>query len=194
MDQVEFLQDGNTRFSGFKFLIDGQMPTAFCHEPHNGTSWNTSTWDPETFKQAVRTLHDTGLQICVHCVGDAAVDLALDAFEAAMNANPRPDPRHRLEHAVLTTPEVHPADQGPRRRGQRQPACLSSSAGMRTVSMFGAEQNRRAMVPREWLETGILMSHRLGRAHHPWPTRRQSLPGRCCARPSLRKCSARSNS
>ena len=108
VDQVEFLQEGNTRFSGFKFLIDGQMPTAYCHEPHNGQAWNISTWEAQNFKDTVRTLHDTGLQVAVHCFGDAANDLALDAFEAAMNANPRPDPRHRLEHAIITTPEATP--------------------------------------------------------------------------------------
>ncbi len=38
-----------------------------------------------------------------HTVGDAALDMALDAIEDAMNANPRPDPRHRIEHSVLNT-------------------------------------------------------------------------------------------
>ncbi len=98
--------DESMRFAGFKFLLDGQAKMAYCHEPHNGERWDTPTWDPQNFKDAVRSLHDTGLQICVHCAGDAAVDLTLDAFEEAMNANPRPDPRHRIEHCILTTPEA----------------------------------------------------------------------------------------
>jgi len=102
LNVVEHYQDAYTRFAGFKFLIDGQATTFYCHEPHTGVSWQTTTWEVGSFKQAVRALHDTGLQVCVHCGGDAAVDLALDAFEEAMNANPRSDPRHRLEHAVLT--------------------------------------------------------------------------------------------
>jgi predicted amidohydrolase YtcJ len=56
------------------------------------------------FKDTVKSLHDIGLQICVHCIGDAAADLTLEAYEAAMNANPRSDPRHRIEHAIITTP------------------------------------------------------------------------------------------
>ena len=54
-------------------------------------------------KEAVSTLHAAGYQCAFHVVGDAAVDLALDAIEYAMNRAPRPAPRHRLEHAVLNT-------------------------------------------------------------------------------------------
>ena len=106
VDQVEHYQDDFSRFAGYKFLIDGQSPTAYCHQPHSGTSWDMPTWDPDEFKSIIRTLHDTGLQICTHCIGDAAADLALDAYEAAMNASPRSDPRHRLEHLILTTPQA----------------------------------------------------------------------------------------
>ena len=98
--QVENYQDDFSRFAGYKFLIDGQSPTAYCHQPHSGTSWDMPTWDPEEYKSVIRTLHDIGLQICTHCIGDAAADLALDAYEGAMNASPRSDPRHRLEHLI----------------------------------------------------------------------------------------------
>ena len=39
IDQVQVIQDNVTRFVGYKFLIDGQGPTAYCHEPHNGVEW-----------------------------------------------------------------------------------------------------------------------------------------------------------
>jgi predicted amidohydrolase YtcJ len=86
------------RLGGFKLQIDGQATTAYCHEPHDGITWDKPHWEPEAFKKTVSTLHDAGYQICVHAVGDARVDLVLDTYEAAMNANPRPDPRHRIEH------------------------------------------------------------------------------------------------
>jgi predicted amidohydrolase YtcJ len=102
------IQDNPTefmRFAGYKFLIDGQLPTWYTHEPHPGISWQMTTWEPKMFKKAIRQLHDTGLQVAVHCGGDASFDLVLDAYEEAMNANPRPDPRHRIEHGTLTKPE-----------------------------------------------------------------------------------------
>ncbi|MCJ7433073.1 MAG: amidohydrolase [Anaerolineales bacterium] len=154
VDQVEVIQDGVTRFRGFKFLIDGQGPTAHCHEPHNGVEWRLPTWDPQMFKDTVKTLHDTGLQICVHCIGDAATDLVLEAYEAAMNTNPRPDPRHRIEHAVITTEQ---ATQKMRDLGvvvSTQPAFIYLfGEGWKTL--FNPQQMERIMVTREWINSGV---------------------------------------
>jgi predicted amidohydrolase YtcJ len=154
VDQVDVIQNEVTRFRGYKFLIDGQGPTAFCHAPHNGIEWQLPTWDPDMFKDKVKSLHNTGLQICVHCIGDAAADLVLDAYEAAMNANPRSDPRHRIEHAILTTAE---ATQRMKDLGvivSTQPAFLYLFADGWN-SLFGAQRMERIMVTREWLESGV---------------------------------------
>ena len=48
--------------------------------------------------------HAAELQVCVHCVGDGAVEQALTAFERVLGALPRRDHRHRIEHAELITP------------------------------------------------------------------------------------------
>jgi predicted amidohydrolase YtcJ len=132
----------------------GKGPTAYCHEPHNGVEWQLTTWDPQMFKDTVRSLHDTGLQICVHCIGDAAADLTLEAYEAAMNANPRSDPRHRIEHAVLTTAQ---ATQKMRDLGvvvSTQPAFIYLF-GEGWISLFGSERMDRIMVTQEWIRSGV---------------------------------------
>ena len=152
--QVENYQDDFSRFAGYKFLIDGQTPTAYCHQPHTGTSWDMPTWDPEEFKSVICTLHDTGLQISTHCVGDAAADLALDAYEAAMNASPRSDPRHRLEHLILTTPQATT-----RMRDLGVIASVNPHfifvGGDSYENNFGPERMNRIIVTREWLDAGV---------------------------------------
>ena len=152
--QVENYQDDFSRFAGYKFLIDGQTPTAYCHQPHTGTSWDMPTWDPEEFKSVIRTLHDTGLQISTHCVGDAAADLALDAYEAAMNASPRSDARHRLEHLILTTPQATT-----RMRVLGVIASVNPHfifvGGDSYENNFGPERMNRIIVTREWLDAGV---------------------------------------
>ncbi len=45
--------------------------------------------------------HREGYQIAVHGNGDAAIDDILAAFEAAQKSFPRPDVRHRIEHAQM---------------------------------------------------------------------------------------------
>ncbi len=154
VDQVQPFDDSLARFAGYKFLIDGQGPTAYCHEPHNGVEWRMPTWDPKMFKDTILSLHDRGLQICVHCIGDAAADLTLEAYEAAMNANPRRDPRHRIEHAVVTTPQ---ATQKMKDLGvivSTQPAFIYLF-GEGWKRNFTPAQMRRIVVTREWLDAGV---------------------------------------
>jgi predicted amidohydrolase YtcJ len=167
LKEIERYQDKFMRFAGYKFLLDGQMKMAYCHQPHTGVRWDLPTWEPESFKKAVKALHDTGLQICVHCVGDAAVDLTLDAFEAAMKANPRTDPRHRIEHCVLTTPQ---ATQRIKDLGVvvcTQPQFIRLG-GDQYVGLFGAERAKRIMVTREWLKAGIHLALGSDAPTTPW--------------------------
>ncbi len=149
---------------------------AYCHEPHNGERWDMPTWNPQTFKDAVRALHDTGLQICVHCAGDAATDLTLDAFEEAMNGNPRPDPRHRIEHAVITKPE---STQRMRELGvvvSTQPQFIRLG-GDGYADLFGEERARRAIVTREWLDAGVTVALGSDSPSTPWYTPQVTLFG-----------------
>ena len=154
VDQVEVLRNDVTRFAGYKFLIDGQGPTAFTHQPHNGHEWQMSTWEEQLFKDTVKSLHNTGLQICVHCIGDAAADLVLDAYEGAMNANPRTDPRHRIEHAVLTASGSTARMRDFEVVVSTQPAFIYLFADG-WLSLFGEERMDRIMVTKEWLEAGV---------------------------------------
>ena len=176
LTEVEHYRDPFMRFAGFKFLIDGQAPTAYCHQPHSGTSWDMPTWDPPTFKKTVRALHDTGLQICVHCAGDAAADLVLDAYEEAMNANPRPDPRHRIEHAVLTTPQATRRMKDLGVVVSTQPQFLRIG-GDTYVSMFGEGRRERLIVTREWLDAGVPLALGSDAPTTPWYTPQATLMG-----------------
>jgi hypothetical protein len=53
-----------------------------------------------------RTVHDAGWQIATHSNGDREIDMVLTAIERAQAANPRPDARHRIEHASVMNPEL----------------------------------------------------------------------------------------
>jgi predicted amidohydrolase YtcJ len=61
---------------------------------------------PERFAQIAVEADRRGLQIAVHAIGDGAVRIVLDGYEAALRANGRRDSRHRVEHVEL----IHPAD------------------------------------------------------------------------------------
>lgn len=176
LNEIEHYEDDFMRFAGFKFLLDGQLRMAYCHEPHNGERWDTPTWEPQSFREAIRALHDTGLQICVHCGGDAATDLTLDAFEEAMNANPRSDPRHRIEHAIITRPEStqRMVDLGVVVSTQPQFIRLGGDG---YADLFGEERARRAIVTREWLDAGVVVALGSDAPTTPWYTPQVTLTG-----------------
>ncbi len=49
----------------------------------------------------VQKAHESGLQISMHAIGDAAIEQILRAYEKALARSPRMDHRHRIEHFSL---------------------------------------------------------------------------------------------
>jgi len=60
------------------------------------------------FADIVRRADRDGLDIHVHCIGDRATRLTLDAIEAASAANPARDRRHAIAHLTLVDPQDEP--------------------------------------------------------------------------------------
>ncbi|KPF96726.1 amidohydrolase [Rhodopseudomonas sp. AAP120] len=63
---------------------------------------------PDLFKDIVLRADRDGLDIHVHCCGDRGARLCLDAFEAAIKANPPRQRRHTVCHLVVVAPEDLP--------------------------------------------------------------------------------------
>ena len=89
------------KIGGIKILFDGVWgTTAATYAPAYGTTDNFGNLSrsPEQLREEVEKAHAAGWQVWIHCNGDRAQDLALDAFEAALEKHPREDHRHRIEH------------------------------------------------------------------------------------------------
>jgi predicted amidohydrolase YtcJ len=171
------------RFAGGKCQVDGAGEASFTHEPHNGIAWNLSVWKPDDLKQVVRAFHDAGYQMSLHAFGDAAVDMALDAIEAAMNANPRPDPRHRIEHSVLNTESalLRTKDLGVVISTQPQ---MIRAFGDGAERIWGAERMQRMIPTRTWLELGVPLCLGSDAPSMPWWDPQSTLVG-CMLRLTL---------
>ena len=83
----------NSRFSlyGVKFWADGslQQETAALTKPYLNSANTGATDFPEAkMAEICRAAKEAGWPILIHCQGDAAIDDALDAIEAAYGANP----------------------------------------------------------------------------------------------------------
>ncbi|MBI4496677.1 MAG: amidohydrolase [Chloroflexi bacterium] len=59
---------------------------------------------PEVLRELVLLAHQTGFQVAIHAIEARHVAAAVEAIAAAQAAEPRPDPRHRIEHASVCPP------------------------------------------------------------------------------------------
>lgn len=102
-----------------------------------------------------------GLQISVHAVGDGAVRMVLNGYEAAAHANGPRDSRHRIEHIDVIDPEDLPRLSELGVIASMQPVHPPGSAGLPlepTTSIIG-----RAKWPMAWnwrmiVDSGAVMA------------------------------------
>jgi hypothetical protein len=97
--------------SGFvKLFMDGVIDSAtgvMVEDYASRPGWKGEPlFEPERFAAIATEADRRGLQIAVHAIGDGAVRIVLDGYEAALKANGRRDSRHRVEHVEV----IHPDD------------------------------------------------------------------------------------
>lgn len=61
--------------------------------------------DPNVMRTRIREAAAAGWSLALHAVGDAALDFALDAIEAAVRANGTPAVPNRVEHGMVVRPD-----------------------------------------------------------------------------------------
>jgi hypothetical protein len=87
--------------------IDGGTTphTAYMYEPFEGETEviNYNRLSVEDLHRFFRTADELGWDVGIHCCGDRAQDLAVDAFVEAGHAAARRDARHSIIHAYFPT-------------------------------------------------------------------------------------------
>lgn len=100
------------RLGFLKGFLDGviESRTAFMLEPYTGTTdeRGAPNYTREQLQALVNGAHAHGIPVALHAIGDAAVRMALDVYEAAQKAHPDVElvGHHRIEHIEV----VHPDD------------------------------------------------------------------------------------
>src|SRR5262249_20566071 len=105
------------RVGGIKIVVDGGFEGGLMREPYeepwgkNGTYRGLQTFPSEPYTRVVRALNQLGWRVATHAVGDAAIDLVLDAYEAADRDSTIAGKRWSIEHGFVPR-----ADRLPRMR------------------------------------------------------------------------------
>ena len=97
--------DDRLRIGPVKLFADGSIGgrSARMRRPYLGTDETLGLWmqPPEELTAKVARAHRAGFQVAIHAIGDAAIELVIDAYEGAIKAAPRPGTRHRIEHCSI---------------------------------------------------------------------------------------------
>lgn len=94
--------------SAAKIFVDGviESHTAFLLAPYLDRPGyrGVPNFTAEALSRLVTHLDREGFQLHIHAIGDAAIRMSLDAYEAAQKANGRRDARHHIAHLQLIDP------------------------------------------------------------------------------------------
>lgn len=97
------------RIGPLKMLGDGALGarTAYLSKPYADApdTRGLSVFTQEEFDTLIGYANEAGMQVAVHTIGDACLDLVLDSIEKALTAHPRGDHRHGIVHCQITRPD-----------------------------------------------------------------------------------------
>jgi len=107
--RTRFADDPALKAGAIKLVADGviESHTAAMLEPYaNRRARGDARFTQEQLNTVVTMLDRRGWQIMTHAIGDAAVRMTLDAYDAAAAANAAPERgrRHRIEHIETIDP------------------------------------------------------------------------------------------
>lgn len=107
---VTGLGDEKFKIGPAKLFTDGSStgPTIATRQPYTSDPENDGIryYEQERLNEILGEAHKNGFQITSHAQGDHAVEMVINSIEAALNSQPRPDHRHRIEHAGVTPPDL----------------------------------------------------------------------------------------
>lgn len=148
-------------FYAVKIVSDGspQQETAFQLQPYlNSSNVGLANYTAAELNALVLKVKQAGWPVSIHCNGDASLQRALDAIEAAYGSSPPPTGINRIEHCTLANP-----DQIARMKAMGvQPSHLMNNlyyygAAYRD-KIFGAERANRFNPANSYLTAGIPFS------------------------------------
>jgi predicted amidohydrolase YtcJ len=104
--------DGRLISGGVKMYMDGSggARTAWMYDDWNKNATEKDsgnagypTTPPDQYRESVALLHNAGLHVATHAIGDRAIDWVVDSYDQALAAKPVKGMRHAIIHANVPT-------------------------------------------------------------------------------------------
>jgi predicted amidohydrolase YtcJ len=164
--------DGMLRICAIKIVADGAISarTAAVAEPylHRPDYRGELSITKEELNRIIMEGYSRGYRFSVHANGERAIEMVLDVIEQAQAKHPRNDPRNRIIHCTVVTPEivarirklgVLPTIFGP----------YPYYHGDKILDAFGPKRLERMFAARTFLDAGIKVSAHSDNTAAPHP-------------------------
>ena len=176
--------DGNLVSGGVKMFMDGSggARTAWMHEDWNKNFTEKDTGNsgypttpPDAYTQIVTELHNAGVHVSTHAIGDRAIDWVIDTYAAMLAAKPTKGLRHGIIHD--NTPTDHAIDVMARLQKEFDAGYPESQGpftwwlGDNYAGNLGAERGKRLNPFRTYVKKGIIWSGGSDYGVTPFPAR-----------------------
>jgi hypothetical protein len=143
---AKLFQDGSGGGRTAATTIDYQ------HDPGNR---GITIYEQPELNERIARAHAAGFQLSAHAIGDRAITMVLDAYGAALAAEPRPDPRPRIEHCGICTPAILDRMARLGVLAIPQPSFIYE-LGDSYINNFSEEQLALSYPGRAWFDRGIV--------------------------------------
>jgi len=165
--------DAWLRIGGVKLAVDGGFEGGLMRQPYekpwdeNGTFRGLQTLETERFFALVRDLNRLDWRVATHAVGDAAIDLVLNAYEKANAERSIVNRRWSIEHAFIGRPDHLP-------RMKALGAAISAQnhlylAGPSLVQYWGTTRAGITTPAKMYLDAGLQVSSGTDAPVVPYP-------------------------
>lgn len=150
------------KVGGIKLGVDGGFEGGWMREPYEepwgqgGEFHGLQTFPTQQYVRVVSELNRLGWRVATHAVGDAAIDLVLDAYEAAHAERSIVGKRWVIEHGFVPQP-----DQFPRMKSLGLLISAQNHlyvAGPSLANYWGAERANWVTPVKAYLDAGIRVS------------------------------------
>jgi hypothetical protein len=156
------------------------------------TAWMSSSWnknfrevdgsnagyparDPDVARRQILLVHNAGLHVAVHAVGDKAIDWVMDSYAEAFRTNPTKGLRHGIIHSNI--PSEHAIQLMADFQKRYDAAYPEPSAtflwwiGDNYAANFGAERSPRLNPFKTYLDRGVMWANGSDYIVTPFPAR-----------------------
>jgi hypothetical protein len=102
--------DSMCKVGAWKIICDGSLGghSAVMFEPYTDAPHMSGimVWTEDELERMIRESHSRGIQLAIHCIGDRMNHIVLEILARVLAEAPRPDHRHRIEHASVLPPKL----------------------------------------------------------------------------------------